>query len=525
MSQPLAQPSPISPLMTGSSNPSSGCWRTLVNWPLHVLGRVQGSLQAKFIVVMVSLVISVMAAVFVLMERHQRAAILEQTQLRALSVGRSLAALGEGYLLSYDFTKLEQAAERLTAEDEDVIYTVAHLRDGRVAAFSGRSDLQGKMLDDSISHLALQATEPLLQAIIIPQTKEPGYDVAIPVFSPQSSQKWGTIRLGFSLQRAYEEIHQTRRAFMLLSVAAVVCSTLLASVLALRISKPISQLVVGVHAFAGGAYDHPVHVEARDEIGYLARAFEQMRQALQLQLAGLAVEKQFIQDANRRLKETQRQLLHLAARVAHEVNNPLAIIKTAIRNIKDESREDDASLLSLQIIEEEINRIARIIREILMFSRPGNPDEWVELSEVVQSLEGLLRPGLLPKQIELKLILEPELPRVRISSDHLKQVILNMVRNAEDAMPEGGVLVMQTARTPEGVALTMTDTGCGIPEAYISRLFDPFFTTKDKAAERGTGLGLAVSSGIIREVDGRIEVTSEVGKGSTFRVCLPAGEG
>jgi PAS domain S-box-containing protein len=192
-----------------------------------------------------------------------------------------LATLSQGALLSYDFIQLEQAAEKVKDENEEVRYAVAHLHDSTVAAFSGRSDLQGKMLEDRVSQQALEATTPLVQEIVIPQTREPGYDVATPVYAPHSSRKWGTIRLGFSLQRAYTQIHQTRRDLFVLSLVAIICGTALAIALAMQISKPIGQLVAGVHAFTGGAYDHPIRVQARDEIGYLADAFETMRTSRQ----------------------------------------------------------------------------------------------------------------------------------------------------------------------------------------------------------------------------------------------------
>jgi signal transduction histidine kinase len=502
-----------------------GLWKagehSFASLPLRTIRLIQGNLRAKFIVVIVSLEIVLMGTVSVVVERHQRRAILEQTRLRALSLGSSLAALSETYLLSYNFTKLEQAVERVTADEDDIIYAIAHLRDGEVAAFSGRNDLQGRLLHDPVSRRALQATEPLLQDVLL-QVGEPGYDVAIPIFVARSSKKWGTIRLGFSLQRAYLAIHQTRRDLFLLSLGAIICGTSLAILLATRISKPVGQLVSEVHDITRGWYDHPVRVHARDEIGYLAQAFEQMRLSLQLHLTSLAEEKHLLEEANLRLQETQEQLLLLAARVAHEVNNPLAIIKTTFQIIRVQSLEKDSLEEQLSVVEQELDRIARIIREILAFSRPSRRDEMVEVNAVVASLQPLLEQNLPRKRIALKTLLEPGLPRVRISSDHLKQVILNMVRNAEDAMPDGGHIVMQTVKRVKSVELSIADTGCGIPEAYLSRLFDPFFTTKDKETERGMGLGLAVSYGIIRGAGGSIEVESEVGKGSTFRVHLPA---
>jgi signal transduction histidine kinase len=513
----------MSPLMAITRALRQAREYALANLPLRAVQPVHGNLRAKFIVVIVSLEIVLMGAVSVVVERHQRGAILEQTRLRALSLGLSLAALSEGYLLSYNFAKLEQAVERVTAHEGDIIYAIAHLRDGKVAAFSGRNDLQGRLLHDPISQRALQATAPLLQDITL-EIKELGYDVAIPMFVPQSSKKWGTMRLGFSLKRAYLAIHQTRRALVLMSLGAIICGTSLAIVLATRISKPIGQLVSEVLEITRGSYDHPIRVNAKDEIGYLAQAFEQMRQSLELHLSSLGEEKQRLEEANIRLQETQQQLILLAARVAHEVNNPLAIIKTTFQIIRVQSLEKDQLKEQLMVVEQEIDRIARIIREILAFSRASQKDERVEVNAVLESLQPLLEQNLSKKQVALHMMLEPGLPRVRISSDHLKQVVLNMVRNAEDAMPHGGQIVMQTVNRVKSVELSIADTGCGIPEAHFSRLFDPFFTTKEKDTERGMGLGLAVSYGIIRGAGGSVEVESEVGKGSTFRVSLPASE-
>jgi signal transduction histidine kinase len=530
MSSQVAKLSPMFIRLAVNSDRGEGLLHILVNIPLRALRMIRGSLRGKFIIVIVALQVAVMGAVTVIMERHQRQAIIEQARLRALSIATSLAAGSEGSLLSYDFIKLEQAAEKVTADNMDVVYAVAHLYDGRVAVFSERDDLQGRTLNDPVSQRALQVTKPLVQEIILPETEEPGYDVAIPVFIPRGSKKWGTIRVGFSLARAYDLIHRTRRDLLLLSLAAIVGGTSLAIFLALRISRPIGQLVTGVHAFAQGSYNRSIQVDTEDEIGYLAHAFEEMRTSLQRHLASLADEKRRLEETNRKLREAQQQLIQsesmaavgkVSARVAHEVNNPLAIIKTAVRIIRNQSAPGSPTTSNLQMIEDEIGRIARIIQELLEFSRPTTPvQEWVQVNAVIQSLEPLLEQDLREKQIALKIILEPELPLVFISSDQLKQVVLNLVRNAEDAMPQGGELVICTAQQGQCIELGIADTGCGIPAEQREHIFDPFFTTKRRG--KGMGLGLSVLYGIITAANGRIEVESEVGKGSTFRVRLPA---
>jgi signal transduction histidine kinase len=188
-------------------------------------------------------------------------------------------------------------------------------------------------------------------------------------------------------------------------------------------------------------------------------------------------------------------------------------------SVRGQTQEDQLTNEHLRTIEEEINRIARILRELLDFSRPDPVGQMVEVNAVIQSLEILLAQNLREQQVTLRVLLDPEIPQVRISGDHLKQVLLNLVRNAEDAMPNGGLLTIQTDQVSEGITISVTDTGCGIAAEHVPYLFDPFFTTK--ADQGGMGLGLSVLYGIITNAGGRIEVESEVGKGSTFRVTLP----
>ncbi len=506
-----------------------GRWNAILcNLPLRAFERLRGSLRAKFIVVIVSLEIALMGAVAVVMETHQRRVILEQTQLRVLALGASLAAMSHRALLNYDFIQLEQAAEKITDENEDVMYAVAHLHDGKVAAFSRHSDLQGKMLDDPISQRALQATAPLVQELLGVETTVHGYDVAIPVFAPHSAKKWGTIRLGFSLQRVYERIYHTRHTLLWLSVGALVCGTSLAIMLALWVSRPIRQLVAGVQAFTRGSYDYPLQVDTHDEIGYLAYTFAQMRTSLQRHLASLAEEQHRLEDANSCLQQMQQQLIQserlatvgkMAAWVAHEINNPLAIIKTSVRIIQNQSREDSQSIERLHVIDEEVSRIAYILRDLVDCSPASPTQEVVDVNAVIHSLEPLLAHTLQSEQIALRVMLEPDLPQVCMASDRFKQVLFNIIRNAEDAMSAGGDLVIQTTREGDRIQVRITDTGGGIPPEHLGQVFAPFFTTKEH--EGGKGLGLAISYGLVVSANGHIDVESVVGKGSTFRVSLP----
>jgi signal transduction histidine kinase len=355
-----------------------------------------------------------------------------------------------------------------------------------------------------------------------------GYDVAVPVFAPHSARKWGTIRLGFSLQRVYERIYHTRLTLLWLSLGAIVGGTSLAIMLALWVSRPIRQLVAGVQAFTRGSYDYPLQVDTHDEIGYLACTFEQMRTSLQRHLASLAEEQHRLEETNSCLQRMQQQLIQserlatvgkMAAWVAHEINNPLAIIKTSVRIIQNQSREDSKILRRLHSIDEEVSRIAHILRELLNCSPSSSTQEVVDVNAIIHSLEPLLAPALQSEQIALRVMLEPDLPQVCMASDRFKQVLFNIIRNAEEAMSAGGDLVIQTMRQGDRIQVRITDTGGGIPPEHLGQVFAPFFTTK--GPEGGKGLGLAISYGLVVSANGRIDVESEVGKGSTFRVSLP----
>jgi signal transduction histidine kinase len=143
----------------------------------------------------------------------------------------------------------------------------------------------------------------------------------------------------------------------------------------------------------------------------------------------------------------------------------------------------------------------------------------VDVNAVIHSLEPLLAPTLQSEHISLRVVLEPDLPQVYMGSDRLKQVLFNIIRNAEDAMSEGGDLVIQTTRQGDRIQVCITDTGSGIPPEHLGQVFAPFFTTKGHKG--GKGLGLAISYGLVASANGHIDVDSKVGKGSTFRVSLP----
>jgi two-component system NtrC family sensor kinase len=249
----------------------------------------------------------------------------------------------------------------------------------------------------------------------------------------------------------------------------------------------------------------------------------------------------------RRLQQSQAQLIHaekmaalgrLTASIAHEINNPLQAVLGCLALIHDDLADPDLdesqrrahTQHDLQVAEVEIKRIADIVRRLREFYQPAHEDlRATHLQSILEDLLVLVRKQLQDSGISVELVWG-QLPELYTNPDLLKQVFLNLVLNAIDAMPGGGTLHVRTALEqatlrnspqPTPVArVEFSDTGAGIPPKLLSRVFEPFFTTK----EHGSGLGLSISYEIVASLGGEIAVTSEVGKGTTFAVLVPMRE-
>ena len=211
----------------------------------------------------------------------------------------------------------------------------------------------------------------------------------------------------------------------------------------------------------------------------------------------------------------------LAAGVAHEVNTPLAVISNYIQMLAKQMAEGDPRQGIIEKIVKQTFRASEIVNNLLNFSRTGAAEATdIDVNRVVEETLSLVAHPMRTAQIQVVKHLGETLPAVRGSANKLQQVFLNLFLNARDAMPGGGLLEVRTGAHNGSVEIEVVDTGAGIPREHIHRIFDPFFTTK--ASGRGTGLGLSVSYGIIKEHSGKIDVRSTPGKGTSFHVEFPA---
>ena len=328
-----------------------------------------------------------------------------------------------------------------------------------------------------------------------------------------------------------EEIDRATRASALtiagLSLALVLVAAGLVSLFVHRlVYRPLADLEAGAKRLAAGNLDQSIPVRGADEFGRLAGAFNSMTLALKDATRNL---EQKVADRTRELRAAQAETARgeklasvglLAAGIAHELNNPLTGVLTfsSLMRKKVPAGSQDAEDLDLVI--RETKRCAAIIRRLLDFAREKAPEKkFADLNRLIEETVHLVeRPAHLA-HIEIRLELDRELPPVWMDSDLVKQVVMNMLVNAQHAIDRDGAITVRTRKLAGRVEISIIDTGCGIRPEDLPRIFDPFFTTK--GVGKGTGLGLSVSHGIVEAHGGSIEVESTPGAGSTFRVYLP----
>ncbi len=359
----------------------------------------------------------------------------------------------------------------------------------------------------------------------------------------------GAVACRFSLERPDRLAARTRAWALALTAASVVVMGFLMS-LAIRqvVDRPIRRFVDAIARIRAGDTAAIVRVESADELGVMAQHFNEMMvrinqfsDELQLRVkeavAELDQRYREVRDLNEQLFEMQRRLSHaerlavsgrIMAQVAHEIGTPLHSVAGHLELLRKELPADvltEEAARRLGIIETQLSRVTEIITQLLDLTRrsAGDPGP-VDVGRLVREAIDLVRPGMATAGLVFRVDPARELPRVHGHAGQLQQVILNLLTNAMDATPPGGRVEVATRAVSERgeVVIEVRDSGHGIAPAQRKHIFEPFFSTK--APGRGSGLGLFISSRIVRDHKGTIEVESAPGRGSTFRVVLPMGE-
>lgn len=377
--------------------------------------------------------------------------------------------------------------------------------------------------------------------VITPLQNEPACSNAACHAHPANTQILGVLDTTLSLAKVDSGLqHETREMIALTAFALLMVVFLSGLFVWIVVHNPLRELQAGTEQIAGGKLGLQISVRSQDEVGQLAKSFNAMSNRLQVAQAEITAWartlEERVEEKTRELKQAHQHMLHvekmatigkMAAVVAHEINNPLSGILTYSRLVKrwidkttEASAKQEEMKGSLDLIASESKRCGDLVKNLLSFSRVSPMNlSWCDLNQVIDRCTRLVQHKLDLSGTQLNLDIAKELPPVHCDPAQIEQVVLAMVINAIDAMPqEGNLWISSKMLGEDAVELIIRDDGFGIPAEHLPHIFEPFYTTKEAG---GSGLGLAISESIIERHGGKIEVNSVVGQGTAFRIVLP----
>jgi len=379
--------------------------------------------------------------------------------------------------------------------------------------------------------------------IITPIENQPACSNAACHAHPAEQQILGVLDTNLSLVKADVQLAESSWRMIVYTGCALLLIALLSWFFIWQVvGRPVKALERGTERLAAGDLGYQIDVRSQDEIGELAHSFNAMSNQLKAEhnenLAWTRTLEHRVEQKTRELKRAHEHALHtekmasigkMAAVLAHEINNPLSGILTYAKLLRKWIDSEDSGKSrrkdiddSLDLIARESRRCGDLVKNLLTFSRttPINLQP-TNLNQVIDRALRLIQHQLDLAGIQVQPELDPELPDVTCDGAQIEQVLLALMMNALDAMPQGGNLWVSTKLSLQDgvIRITVRDDGCGIPSEILSRMFEPFLTTKETG--RGVGLGLAISRSILERHNGNIEVQSEVGRGTTFTLTLP----
>lgn len=479
--------------------------------------RLKISLYTRFMIAITFILIFLVGSILFLIERREVRTIFEESKSRGVLTARYIANLNLESLTFWDAGGIKSNIEREI--DDSLIYVVIYDKFRSPYVFSDL--IRDKEDIKCCSRLPENVSEEMSAAgrrdFRLDGKTVPIIEIEVPVFAEGTPDYWGSVKVGLSLEENRKEIRRTRLMLILIGCGGFLLGLIGAVVLAKRITGPLQKLVEGTVRISKGDFTQTISVGSRDEIGDLARSFNEMTR-------DLLETRRRMEDANLKLIQAEKlaSIGRISASIAHEIRNPLTSVKLNIQKLMQNEHLDEEEKEHLSISQEGIGQIEKFIKELLNFTRVSdlNPERFSVVQIIEESLK-MMRNSFQEKKIVLEKNFAADLPAVVVDGDKIRQVFLNILRNAVEAVEEGGKIGLALSRVKEnGVAkikVRISDDGCGIPEKDWENIFEPFYTTKPS----GFGLGLSNARKIVEQHRGSIRVTKTKGKGTTFEVRIP----
>ncbi|NNG01536.1 MAG: HAMP domain-containing protein [Desulfobacteraceae bacterium] len=492
---------------------------------MAILGIKKLSLKARFISSFIFVIIVTIAILSVAQHVRWYDNYMRQLRDEGLILTQTMVQGGLDPIIKHDFFTLREHVRTLM-KNENIAYILITDRYRQILAQSADAD---RHIPEAVTGNKTPGPEPyIVQTYYNPHHKSRINDIL--VYAKVDDEIWGAVRIGFSLNHIRTEIKKNIMLSIFTGLVSICIGVLVAMLLSRFVTGPIEKFIRSTRIIAGGDLEQKIQISTMDEFGTLAASFNHMAYSLRRSKEEL---KQTYQNLIQ--KEKMAALGELAARIAHEIKNPLGIIKGSAQIVTDDSIDDRDRAETLGYIIEEVDRLDEKIHILLNRAKPDAVDiKAVNVNEVLEdSIRFWESQRMRDYKITISRQFDPGLPMIFIDKEHIRQIALNIIINACEAMPKGGSIKISTrlepgqdapASMPDGsprdngvMVIGFEDTGPGIAEDLHDKIFVPFFTTK----EHGTGLGLSNVSRIINNYHGKISVSTAEEAGAVFTIYLP----
>jgi signal transduction histidine kinase len=495
---------------------------------------LQTGLRRKLLIYTGGIVAVVLLATFMLLERNQAQAWEDYLFNQSLSFARlatpELLKRFRGSFPPDEPTDIAGMHEFLGLNRDLVQFSLLSATGRRLYQSSQFENFQGVDLQQ-LANQNLAARLSAKRTTMITHQLADGrrlLDLLEPAFGP-TGQQVVLVRYLISYDSIDARMQESRRNFIIVAVFALLGCLLMVNLVARRITRPIESLKEGSRSLAKGNLETRIAVESRDEIGALAQAFNDMAESLSISRGELTSKNEELSRANEHLQSMQKQLLRserlaaigqLAAGVSHEIDNPVGIILGHAELLLEDLDDRDPLRDDVLAIIEECRRCKRITGGLLGFARaPEGIQDRIELTLLIEESLASLRPQKLFKNVDLQFHMPPDELVVTGDADQLRQVMINTLLNAAQAMQGTGELQITLIRKDEEAIILIDDGGPGIPAPDREKVFQPFFSTK--AHGEGTGLGLPLCRKLVEAQGGQIVVEDAPLGGARLVISLP----
>jgi signal transduction histidine kinase len=484
--------------------------------------RVNLSISRRLIFWITLLVCILIGAVLVVIGTQEVGTLKQQARRQALLIAQNMKQMNLQLLGRYDRAGVQANVESQVTDQ--VPYIVFYDRSGLpfVAnkAVGARADIVGNSHFEEGVQPGAQFIDDIRRVLLQGRSLRV-VEVEIPIFLPGSETKWASVKIGCSLEPMYSDIGNVRAILLLIGFGGLLLGAAGAAFLATRITRPLRKLVEGTVRISRGDFSRAIDIPPGDEIGDLAGSFNEM--------SGRLLEaRERMAEANRRLIQAEKlaSIGRLAATIAHEIRNPLTSVKLNVQKVAEDTGLDGVEREHIALSMEGIGQIERFIKELLNYTRVAELAlDRFSLEQVLEESLKMLRESLGRRGIRIEKSFAPGLPPVLVDGDKMRQVFLNILRNAEEALDAGGCIRVAIDTDEEGgrrsVRVRISDDGPGIRAKDRDNIFEPFFTTKPA----GFGLGLANARKIVEQHGGTIRLVPGDGPGTSFVILIPCEEG